>query len=177
MRRKNKKTGRILFLSGVIVTALLIFLGNKAVVSTSTDDYCASCHIHPHSTDSWKLSTHHDNKRGIQVHCVDCHLPPHGEGYLVEKAKTGARDVWAKWFKDPESFNWEAKGQIEHAKRHAFEASCIHCHQNNYPLGLTKEGREAHLYYERQAGELHCINCHITVGHYDPDRLHAKNTN
>ena len=176
MRRKSKKTGRILFLSGVVVTSLLIFLGNKAVVNTSTDDYCASCHIHPHSTDSWKLSTHYDNKRGIHVHCVDCHLPPHGEGYLVEKAKTGARDVWAKWFKDPESFNWEAKGQIEHAKGHAFEASCIHCHQNNYPLGLTKEGREAHLYYERQAGELHCINCHITVGHHDPNRLHEKNT-
>lgn len=177
MRRKSKKAGRIFFLLGVVVAALLVFFGNKAVVATSTDDYCASCHIHPHSTDSWKLSTHVDNKRGIRVHCVDCHLPPHGEGYLVEKAKTGARDVWAKWFKDPESFNWEAKSQIEHAKGHTFEVSCVHCHQNNYPLGLTKEGREAHLYYEQQAGELHCINCHITVGHYDPDRLHAKNTN
>jgi sulfatase modifying factor 1 len=176
MRRKSKKTGRILFLSGVVVTALLISFGNKAVVSTSTDEYCASCHVHPHSTQSWKLSTHYDNKRGIHIHCVDCHLPPHGEGYLVEKAKTGARDVWAKWFNDPESFNWEAKSQIEHAKGHSFEASCVHCHQNNYPLGLTKEGREAHLYYEQQAEELHCINCHITVGHYDPDRLHAKNT-
>jgi len=175
MRRKSKRTGRILFVLGVLVTAVLVFLGNKMVVATSTNEYCESCHIHPHSTDSWKLSTHYDNKRGIQVHCVDCHLPPHGEGYLVEKAKTGARDVWAKWTKDPDSFNWEAKSQIEYAKSHTFEVSCIHCHQNNYPLGLTKEGREAHLYYERQAGELHCINCHITVGHYDPDRLHAKN--
>jgi len=175
MRRKSKRTGRILFVLGVFVTAVLVFLGNKMVVATSTNEYCESCHIHPHSTDSWKLSTHYDNKRGIQVHCVDCHLPPHGEGYLVEKAKTGARDVWAKWTKDPDSFNWEAKSQIEYAKGHTFEVSCIHCHQNNYPLGLTKEGREAHLYYERMAGELHCINCHITVGHYDPDRLHAKN--
>jgi len=175
MRRKSKKRGRILFLAGAVVAALLIFLGNKAVVFTSTDDYCASCHIHPHSTQSWKLSTHYDNKRGIRVHCVDCHLPPHGEGYLVEKVKTGARDVYAMWFKDHESFNWEAKSQIEHAKRHTFEISCIHCHQNNYPLGLSKEGREAHLYYEQKAGELHCINCHITVGHHDPDRLHAKN--
>ncbi len=74
------------------------------------------------------------------------------------------------------SFNWEAKSQIEYAKGHAFESSCIHCHQNNYPLGLTDEGREAHLYYEKQDGELHCINCHITVGHYDPDRLHEQNT-
>jgi len=177
MRLKSIKTGRLLFLAGVVITAAAIFFGNKAVSATSKDEYCASCHVHPHSTQSWKLSTHHDNKHGIHVHCVDCHLPPHGEGYLLEKAKTGARDLWAKWFKDPESFNWEAKSQIEYAKGHTFEASCTHCHQNNFPLGLTAEGREAHLYYEQQEGELHCINCHITVGHYDPDRLHAKNVN
>ena len=176
MRRKRNKAGRWLFLSGMLITALLIFLGNKAVVKTSTDEYCASCHVHPHSTQSWKRSTHMDNPRGITVHCVDCHLPPHGEGYLFEKAKTGIRDLWSNTFKDSASFNWEEKSQIEYAKGHAFEVSCIHCHQNNYPLGLTKEGREAHLYYEQQAGELHCINCHITVGHYDPDRQHAKNT-
>ena len=177
MRRKRNKAGRWLFLSGMLIAALLIFLGNKAVMKTSTDEYCASCHVHPHSTQSWKRSTHVDNPRGIKVHCVDCHLPPHGEGYLFEKAKTGIRDVWSNTFKDSASFNWEEKSQIEYAKHHTFEASCIRCHQNNYPLGLTTEGREAHLYYEKQEGKLHCINCHITAGHYDPDRLHAQNTN
>jgi len=175
MRRRRNNFGKVLFFSGAILTALLIFLGNKAIVKTSDDEYCASCHIHPHSTESWKLSTHYDNKMGIRVHCVECHLPPHGEGYLPEKAKTGIRDVWSKWFKDPESMNWEAKSQIDYAKGHTFEVSCIKCHQNNYPIGLSDEGLAAHLYYERQEGELHCINCHITVGHYDPDRLHAKN--
>ena len=175
MRQKRNKKSRWIFLLGMLIACLLIFLGNKAVVKTSTDEYCASCHVHPHSTQSWKRSTHYDNPRGIQVQCVDCHLPPHGERYLVEKAKTGIRDLWSNTFKDSASFNWEAKSQIDYARGHVFESSCIHCHQNNYPLGLTKEGREAHLYYERQAGELHCINCHITVGHYDPNRLHAKN--
>jgi formylglycine-generating enzyme required for sulfatase activity/nitrate/TMAO reductase-like tetraheme cytochrome c subunit len=175
MKQKRIKKSKWIFLLGMLIAFLLIFLGNKAVVKTSTDEYCNSCHVHPHSTQTWKRSTHYDNPRGIQVHCVDCHLPPHGEGYLLEKAKTGIRDVWANTFKDSASFNWEEKSQIDYAKGHAFEISCIYCHQNNYPLGLTKEGREAHLYYEQQAGELHCINCHITVGHYDPDRLHAKN--
>jgi len=175
MRPKRKRAGRIIFLSGILVAALITFLGNKTVVKTSTNDYCASCHVHPQASQSWKRSTHYDNPRGIHVNCVDCHLPPHGDGYLFEKAKTGIRDVWANWFKDSASLNWEAKSQIDYAKRHTFESSCIHCHQNNYPLGLTKEGREAHLYYEQQAGELHCINCHITVGHYDPDRRHAQN--
>ncbi|MCK5137598.1 MAG: SUMF1/EgtB/PvdO family nonheme iron enzyme [Bacteroidales bacterium] len=176
MRRKRQYVGKFLFIIGMLVAAVLIFLGNKAVRVTSTDDFCASCHIHPHSTQTWKLSTHYDNSRGIHVHCVDCHLPPHGEGYLAEKTRTGIRDVWGKLFKDPENLNWEAMSQIEYSKGHVFELSCIHCHQNNFPLGLTQEGREAHLYYEQQEGELHCINCHITVGHHDPDRLHAKNS-
>ncbi len=175
MRRQRIKSGKLLIFVGIVFASLVIFLGNKAVVNTSTDDFCASCHIHPHSTQSWKLSTHYDNKRGIRVHCVDCHLPPHGEGYLAEKTRTGLRDVWGKVFKNPESFNWEAKSQIEYARNHTFEISCTHCHQNHYPLGLSAEGREAHLYYEQQEGTLHCINCHITVGHHDPDRLHAKN--
>lgn len=176
MRRKRRKSGWLLILAVVVVTAVVILLGNKAVTATSTDEFCASCHeIHPHSIDTWKRSTHYDNKRGIHVHCVDCHLPPHGEGYLVQKTRTGLRDVWGRLFKKPDSFNWEAKSQIEYAKTHAFETSCIHCHQNNYPLGLTEKGREAHLYYDQQEGELHCINCHITVGHYDPDRQHAQN--
>ncbi len=176
MRQKQRKSGKFLFITGILLTALVLFFGNKAVVKTSADDFCASCHVHPQATQSWKLSTHHDNKMGIHVHCVDCHLPPHGEGYLVEKTKTGLRDVWGKMFKDPESLNWEEKSQIEYAKGHAYEASCIRCHQNNYPLGLSEDGRLAHLYYEQQEGALHCINCHITVGHHDPDRLHAKNT-
>ncbi|MDX2430602.1 MAG: SUMF1/EgtB/PvdO family nonheme iron enzyme [Bacteroides sp.] len=175
MRRKRNPFGRFLFLSGIVLTALLIFFGNKAIVKTSEDEYCASCHIHPQATQSWKLSTHYDNKRGIHVHCVECHLPPHGQGYLPEKVRTGIRDVWSKWFKDPESLNWEAKSQIDHAKLHTFESSCIACHQNNYPLGLSDDGLAAHLYYERQEGAIHCINCHITVGHHDPNRLHAKN--
>ncbi len=159
----------------MVLMAVLIYLSNIAVHKTSTDEFCASCHIHPHATTKWKRSTHYDNEFGIRVHCVDCHLPPHGEGYLVEKAKTGMRDLWGKLFKDPESFNWEVKSQVEHAKHHVFETSCLHCHVNLFPLGLSKEGNEAHLYYEQQKGELHCINCHISVGHYDPDRLHEKN--
>jgi len=138
----------VLFWTGLILGILLVFTGNTAVKKTSTDAFCASCHIHPHSTQSWKRSTHNDNKRGIQVHCVECHLPPKGEGYLGAKIKTGARDVWGKLFKDPESLNWDAKSQPQHAGKHAYKSSCIKCHRNNFPLGLSDEGKEAHLYYE-----------------------------
>ncbi|MEZ5071508.1 MAG: NapC/NirT family cytochrome c [Bacteroidales bacterium] len=117
MKPKRRRIQRFFFLAGMLSIALVIFLGNKAVVATSTDDFCAACHVHPQATQTWKRSTHVDNERGIHVHCVQCHLPPHGEGYLVQKTRTGLRDVWGKVFEDPESFNWDEKSQVEFAAK------------------------------------------------------------
>lgn len=169
------RRSRILFWTGLLLGLVLVFAGQTAVESTSTNAFCAACHVHPQATRSWKRSTHYDNLRGIQVHCVDCHLPPKGKGYLKEKIKIGIQDVWGKLFKDVESLDWEAKSRPDYAQKHTFEASCIHCHQNNFPLGLTDEGKEAHLYYSQHEEEIHCINCHIAVGHYSPDLIHAHN--
>ena len=174
-RKKGKRYNKLIFLSGILLGIILIFAGNTAVVKTSTNEFCAACHVHPQATQTWKRSTHVDNQRGVLVNCVDCHLPPKGHGYLKEKAITGIRDVWGKITKDVESLNWEEKSHLEYAKDHVYELSCIGCHQNNFPLGLSVEGKEAHLYYEQHASELHCINCHIAVGHYSQDQIHAKN--
>jgi len=174
-RRRKKRYLLVPVLLGMVIASVLITGGNRLVVKTSENEFCASCHIHPQATETWKRSTHYDNQRGIQVACVDCHLPPKGEGYLIEKTKTGLRDVWGMVLKDPESFNWDARSQVEYAKRHVYESSCIDCHNNNFPIGLSPEGREAHLYYEQKEGAVGCINCHITTGHYDPERQHAQN--
>jgi sulfatase modifying factor 1 len=170
-------TGRkwFLILTSAIVVALLIFAGNKAVVYTSDDDYCNRCHVHPQSNQSWIRSTHYDNQRGIVVHCVECHLPPHGKGYLTEKIKTGTRDVYSAVFKDIKKINWEEKSRPEFAARHTYLSSCIECHKNLFTKGLSKAGEDAHLYYNQNAGEVHCINCHLQVGHYSENIIHAKN--
>ncbi len=171
-----KVTGKLLFLIGIIIGLLLFFAGKKATEYTSTDEFCQKCHVHPHAEASWKLSTHYNNKRGVYVHCVDCHLPPKGFPYLREKIKTGARDVWGKLFKDPAKINWEAKAQLEHAKKIVYKESCIHCHQNLFPIGLSEKGDKAHLYYSQHPDDLHCINCHLYVGHYNPNAKHEQST-
>jgi sulfatase modifying factor 1 len=165
----------LFFLLGSLITILLGLSGNKVIQVTNTDKFCASCHnVHPHATTSWKMSTHYDNKSGIVVHCVDCHLPPPGEGKLPEKVKTGLRDVYGTIFKDVEKLNWEQKSTVEYAIHHTFELSCIKCHQTLFPIGLSIEGEDAHIYYSDNEDELHCINCHLSVGHYS-DNIHAHN--
>jgi formylglycine-generating enzyme required for sulfatase activity len=142
---------------------------------TSTNESCEICHVHPHVFDSWKLSLHYDTPSGIHTDCVECHLPPKGQGYLKEKIIAAVRDVYGLVFKDSADYNWELKSTLEYAQNHVFKESCLDCHINLFPLTLTKDGQDAHLYYSQNEDELRCINCHLNVGHYDPNALHAVN--
>jgi formylglycine-generating enzyme len=163
----GKRRYSVLLLYGFILGAVFIMLSARMISYTSTDEFCMSCHVHPHAEDAWRLSTHYDNQSGIIVHCVQCHLPPPGTvKYLTAKAVTGARDVYGTIFKDPENINWEAKRQLDQAVKHTYEESCKKCHQNLFPMQLSEEGLLAHLYYADNEEDLNCLNCHLHVGHY-----------
>jgi len=168
----------LLFLPGVFVGVILILSGGKVLRTTSTNEYCISCHIHPSADASWKKSVHYQTKSGIRTACVDCHLPPKGDGYLWAKGTTGLRDLWSKWTKDSASFNWEDKGRLENARHHVYQSGCIKCHENLFPPKLTKAGEDAHLYYQqtKQSDDLHCINCHLNAGHYIEGYTHGSNS-
>ncbi|MCF6358865.1 MAG: SUMF1/EgtB/PvdO family nonheme iron enzyme [Draconibacterium sp.] len=170
----RKKLLLVIFIGFVLGIVISIY-SYKVIVVTSTNESCEVCHVHPHVFDSWKLSVHHDTRVGIKIGCVECHLPPKGEGYLKEKIKSGAKDLYGYLFKDSIDFNWEAKSTLDEAQHFVFKESCVNCHQNLFPLTLTKEGQDAHLYYSQNEDELRCINCHLNVGHFDPDALHAVN--
>ena len=178
-KKKSKKRAWLIFFIGTIVGIVVVLCGNKAMYHFGTDEYCASCHVHPHAIDSWKKSSHVNNKSGVRVHCIDCHLPPKGSFYhFKEKARTGLHDLWAYWTKDSADFNWEAKKQLEYAVNIVYNESCKACHINLFPRGLSFDGGMAHLYYEENEKKLNlqCISCHLDVGHYNPNYSHAKMT-
>jgi len=161
----------------LIAGVAFIVLGKKLVHYTSTDEYCASCHVHPHAEQSWKLSKHYDNESGIAVHCVECHLPPAGHGMLFAKAKHGAKDVYGKLFKDSSEFKWEEKKKLENARKFVYVESCVKCHQNLFPKKLSVEGENAHLNFLTSKSEVSCLNCHLDVGHFDPNNKHEHDKN
>ncbi len=168
-----------LLLTGIIIGILLTLGGKSAIRHTSTNEYCQSCHIHVDADESWLKSSHYQNKSGVRIACVECHLPPEGSfNHLSTKVKTGLHDLYAYHFKDSASFNWESKGQLEYAVKIVFNESCIKCHQNLFPKGLSSDGGTAHLYYEQKAKALNlqCINCHLDVGHYNPNYKHSRMT-
>jgi formylglycine-generating enzyme required for sulfatase activity len=173
---RRTKAGFVLI--GIIIFCLVSFSARKVIKYTSTDKYCMSCHIHPTADQSWKLSTHYNNKSGVIVHCAQCHLPPEGDGYLFAKAKHGIKDVYGYLFKDSAEINWQKKKLLENAKKFVYEKSCLDCHENLFPVTLSVNGGNAHLFYTTSKDPLSCINCHINVGHYDKNAvIHAHDSN
>ena len=174
-----KKYRLLVLMAGIITGMILMIGGQKVMTYTGTNTYCQSCHIHPHADESWKKSSHYHNESGFIVGCIDCHLPPKGSfKHLSAKVRTGLHDLYAFYFRDSASFDWESKRQLEYAVKIVFNESCVHCHQNLFPKGLSEEGGTAHLYYEQNAEKLNlqCINCHLDVGHYNPTYQHARMT-
>jgi sulfatase modifying factor 1 len=164
---------------GALICLALIATLNKVSSYTSSDKYCMTCHVHPWADESWRLSSHLNNRTGVTVHCVECHLPPKGEGYLLAKAKHGAIDVYGLLFKDSAKINWQAKKMVENVKGFTYEQSCIKCHQNLFPVTLSVNGSNAHLAYmnNKEEPKLNCINCHLNVGHFDKNAKHEHDTN
>ncbi|MCP4309892.1 MAG: SUMF1/EgtB/PvdO family nonheme iron enzyme [Bacteroidetes bacterium] len=162
-------------LIGFVFGIIAIFYSNKAIEATSTNESCNMCHVHSHVFDSWRLSVHHNTRIGVRIGCVECHLPPKGHGFIKEKIKLAARDLYSYIFKDSTDFNWDAKSTLKQAQHFVFNESCVNCHENLFPITLKHEGLDAHLYYTQNEDELQCINCHLNVGHYDPNAMHAKN--
>ena len=174
-----KRKTWLLFFIGLLAGMVILAGFGKAVEITSSNDFCAKCHVHPQATASWKQGVHYNTQSGYRTACAECHLPPEGEGYLLEKAKTGLRDLWSYWTKDSANFDWDAASTLERASKHVYNVSCVKCHENLFPALLTREGSEAHLYYKQMTDrgeELQCISCHLDAGHYIEGYLHASNT-
>jgi formylglycine-generating enzyme required for sulfatase activity len=174
----SRKVKVWLILAGVAICLLFMRSAKFVLNYTSTDKYCVSCHIHPMADASWKLGAHYNNRTGNIVHCVECHLPPEGHiGHLTAKAKHGFKDVYGYLFKDSAKINWEEIKLVDNAKGYVYEQSCRVCHQNLFPVKLSTDGGNAHLMFTTSKDPLTCINCHLNVGHYDKNALHAHNTN
>ncbi|TRX66486.1 NapC/NirT family cytochrome c [Carboxylicivirga sp. M1479] len=144
---------------------LIAFLFKTGDAYTSSNDYCNSCHVHDHALYSWHQSIHSKPNNNKLVTCIECHLPPKGHGFYQAKIKAGWRDLYAYYLKDSSTYNWQQKSQIEHAKIHTFKASCTNCHTKLFPDSLSSNGELAHWHYVRNKDEMHCIQCHLNVGH------------
>lgn len=163
-----KRKHYLLFIAGGLTFTLFLAISKKTIEYTSTNEFCASCHVHPHADATWKLSVHHNTPSGVSVKCVDCHLPPEDQNvyFLYRKAYHGFHDFYMYLTTDPEEIDWEAKRTVEASKRFVYEDGCKKCHTNLFPSTLNTLGSESHLKYLRDPESTSCVKCHHEMGHY-----------
>ena len=162
-----KRKYYVIFAVGAVAMLIFLAMAQKGIEYTSTDEFCNSCHAHPHAESSFKLSIHNSNRSGVSANCVDCHLPPEDQTvyHLTRKAYHGFHDLYYYLTHDMDEIDWEAKRTVEASKRFVYEDGCKKCHTNLFPTTLDELGAESHLKHLRDPENNSCVKCHLTVGH------------
>ena len=172
---RNRKTVWFTLGGFVLGFALMIFL-NSFYVKSSSNESCMSCHVHNEADSLWMLSMHYHNGSGTITDCAECHLPAGTPSqHFMAKARMGIKDVFSYVFKDKSKINWEAKRELDYARKIVYNSSCEKCHADLFPEGISDDALISHLYYEehKKDYDLQCINCHLDAGHYNPNYKHG----
>lgn len=149
----------ILLLLLVILLKLLSFLFIKADVYTSSNMFCGKCHLTEYA--SWQKSIHFNIPE--EGSCMSCHNAPKGQGYYLDKVKSGLRHISAYLFKDSLEYSY-IKARDEQQPLQS-TISCVHCHDKLFSLQISEAGEKAHLRYVQNQEKMKCISCHYNVGH------------
>ena len=181
-KKGTNKSRRGLFLFiGMFLGVALMGAFYQATVYFSTNESCMMCHTHPHVEESWRIGKHGGNNRsGVAVSCVDCHLPPKSDtwAHFTAKARHGMQHIWGLITNNSEHWetHWDRTLTWEESSRFVYQASCINCHQNLLPPGISDDGIIAHLHFEdnHQRLNLQCIACHLDAGHHNPYFTHGR---
>ncbi|MHC4103469.1 MAG: cytochrome c3 family protein [Planctomycetota bacterium] len=163
---KAIKRWSLAFLGGLVFAILCFVTLNAAMKPFSTSEYCGTnCHEMDTAYQSWKLSVHGANEKGLRVDCVDCHLPSKDKYFthLMAKAYAGGKNLYKQYFGD--EYNTE-KVQ-EEVLADMSNKTCLSCHVDLLAKPSSDEVREAHMesLNSPEVPENRCVECHEDVGH------------
>ncbi len=167
-KKGNKGAIAVCLIIGFVIAIIFSLISAAQVKSTSTVEFCNSCHEMNPFYETWAMGPHGlDNKGAIKARCVDCHLPHDSlVNYLVTKTKAGLHDMQAHWRgKKTEWLKlWKNRGPYVHE---AYESGCKECHKNIIAPGIPTKAISAHKAYLSGQTERDCIDCHYLAGHGD----------
>src|SRR3972149_5763538 len=84
------------FFIGFIFALLCFVLINAAMKPVSKSKFCGNnCHEMHSALNTWQLSVHGGNQKGLSAECIDCHLPQKDDYFkhLITKAYQGAKHI------------------------------------------------------------------------------------
>lgn len=169
-------------MAAILVIALVLAgVTAFAFQSTSTTEFCSSCHEMKRHRTELELSPHAVDADKKPITCVQCHLPNSiGPKYVAIKTYLGIKDLLVHNFGDPDDF-YRAELQLT-ARMLVDDESCRACHQDLMKTTKEKpisiEGKLAHEAYLGKNGcsNRGCADCHQNMAHLpDFDRRYVVN--
>ena len=160
--KKNALTFSIGF-----VFALLCFVAlNAAMEPVSKSEYCGTkCHEMDTAYQSWKLSVHGTNEKGLHSECIDCHLPSKDDYFthIIAKAYAGGKDLYKHHFGGEYDIEKTREKVVDHMQNEL----CLECHVDLLAKPGSDLAKEAHMESLKFPDEpdSRCIECHEDVGH------------
>ena len=154
-------------LCGIVLAILSFLVINVSMEQVSSSEYCGTkCHEMQTAYDSWKLTAHAVNVRGLTADCVKCHLPPedHYFRHLTAKGIAGMKDLYKHHF----GGEYEGEKLREKVLNHFDNSTCIHCHENLLAKPgseIAKESHEESLNPSDPKEVARCVDCHEDAGH------------
>lgn len=152
-------------LCGIVLAFPLFSLLYYTMVRTSTPQFCVSCHEIEFAYNTWRTSSHTNNREGFVADCMDCHLPAPQDTIDFFYAKTlhGIKDFLAHY----------AGSAYDHEKnrRKAYASikndQCLKCHRNLLYLPYKRGAMLAHrtVLYPRPGYAKSCFDCHRNLVH------------
>ncbi|MFL6561437.1 MAG: cytochrome c3 family protein, partial [Bacillus sp. (in: firmicutes)] len=133
----------------LIFIAVFFALGLVGVESTSSSNFCSSCHEMKPEFYTWKASTH------SEVDCVNCHIGPGVENYSKAKAN-GLMQVLRKT-----TNTYTAPIQMP---KDIPNSACESCH-NMDTREVTASGDLIIPHDKHLAKDIKCTQCHSGVAH------------
>jgi cytochrome c nitrite reductase small subunit len=168
------KKRALTFFMGFIFALLCFVAINAAMKPVSKSKFCGNnCHEMHSALNTWQLSVHGGNQKGLSTECVDCHLPEKDDYFthLITKAYMGAKHLSRHYA--PSLFSSEEASQkpgvkvLDRTDRMKNEI-CVRCHAGLLSKPSNETIREAHmmaLNSSDNSEQTKCVECHEDVGH------------
>ena len=172
------RLGLTITVAAVAATVVGIAVSAAAVVGTSTEGFCISCHeMRDNSYAEFRETPHDKNRTGVRADCAACHIPHDSlVGMLTHKTVSGIRDIYGHYVTGV--IDTKAKYEKErhrlatmvwtHMKKND-SAECRHCHNREAmdPEKQSEAARAGHAKAKAQGAT--CIDCHFGIAHNEPD--------
>lgn len=153
---------------GLVLGVVLTLAFKTALVVTSSNEFCLSCHTQNAGLD-WKRSSHYVNRSGMVVGCADCHEPRAFFPGMIRKMQS-FNEIWHQLIgtiSTPEKYEAHrlALAQREWARLGKNGAQeCRNCHR---PDAMAEAPiRDMHI--AALSGGQICTDCHKGVAHQAP---------